>query len=76
MARANSSIDAFVDHRYEQFRTSADQHDDHKQTLMELAIAADDIDNLVTAIYLALENLPEDSETAVVLTKALRAMEG
>ena len=75
MTRANSSIDAFVDQRYGEFCRSSDQHDDHKQTLMELALAADDIDNLVTAIYLALENLPEDSEPAVVLIKALRAME-
>lgn len=48
-----ANIHNFVEQRYADFCTSADQHDDHKQTLMELAESAAVVDVLKEAIEAA-----------------------
>lgn len=45
-----ANIHNFVERRYEDFCTSADQHDDHKQTLTELAESAAVVDVLKEAL--------------------------
>jgi hypothetical protein len=59
-----AQINDFVVDRYADFCRSSDQHDDHKQTLTELAESAAVVDILKNALIEA-QNALEDAKTSV-----------
>ena len=59
-----TQIHTFVTERYADFCSSADQHDDHKQTLTELAESAAVVGILKDALIEA-QNALEDAKTSI-----------